>query len=255
MTALKCVWRDGCRKPEACAIKGHCDAPPTTCDCAETYPQLRAGTTAHGPGCRQFAAIDKVSAAQQECRHGIPRDQRCEICEEWGREPAHQPHVGKEWGAHRVLTDYNCPTCGAAPGALHHYRTSKDRSPRELLALVLKQHDTTMSSYISSTLIDDVRACLAITADETPREHPPELMAVVDKWQDYANALRNGQLPGYSTQCRAIEALLSEVRRTVAPQVKASARRDVFDDYQGCDSGLITDPARIDAEQFPEGRS
>jgi ribA/ribD-fused uncharacterized protein len=25
--ALPCVWRDGCRKPEACAAKGHCDAP------------------------------------------------------------------------------------------------------------------------------------------------------------------------------------------------------------------------------------
>lgn len=24
-----CVWRDGCRNPTTCAIKGHCDAPPT----------------------------------------------------------------------------------------------------------------------------------------------------------------------------------------------------------------------------------
>lgn len=58
---------------------------------------------------------------------------------------------------------------------------------------------------------------------ETPREHPPELMAVVDKWQDYANALRKGHLPSYSTQDRTIDALLSEVRRTVAPQVKTVA--------------------------------
>lgn len=40
-----------------------------------------------------------------------------------------------------------------------------------------------------------------------------------------------------------------------ASAVKASARRDVFDDYQGGDTGLNTDPARIDAEQFPEGKS
>jgi hypothetical protein len=50
------------------------------------------------------------------------------------------------------------------------------------------------------------------TAPETPREHPPELMTVVDKWQDYANALREGRLPSYSTHHRTIDALLSEVR-------------------------------------------
>lgn len=26
-SALPCVWRDGCRAPEVCAAKGHCDAP------------------------------------------------------------------------------------------------------------------------------------------------------------------------------------------------------------------------------------
>lgn len=33
-----------------------------------------------------LALIDKESAAQQECRHSIPRDQRCGICEEWGQD-------------------------------------------------------------------------------------------------------------------------------------------------------------------------
>jgi hypothetical protein len=34
-----CVWRDGCRKPEVCAIKGYCDAPPARRREAETTPQ------------------------------------------------------------------------------------------------------------------------------------------------------------------------------------------------------------------------
>jgi hypothetical protein len=50
--------------------------------------------------------------------------------------------------------------------------------------------------------------------DETTTEHPPQLMAVVDKWQGYANALRDGKLPcSYSTPYRTIDAILSEVRQ------------------------------------------
>jgi hypothetical protein len=50
-------------------------------------------------------------------------------------------------------------------------------------------------------------------AVETPREHPPELMAVVDKWQDYANSRRDGRLPRYSTDYQTINEILREIRR------------------------------------------
>jgi hypothetical protein len=49
-------------------------------------------------------------------------------------------------------------------------------------------------------------------AAETPREHPPELMAVVDKWQDYANSRRDGRLPRHSTDYQTINELLREIR-------------------------------------------
>jgi hypothetical protein len=52
------------------------------------------------------------------------------------------------------------------------------------------------------------------SVSETTTEHPPQLMAVVDKWQGYANALRDGKLPcSYSTPYRTIDAILSEVRQ------------------------------------------
>lgn len=81
---------------------------------------------------------------------------------------------------------------------------------------------TANNVHVHRQLIGELRAALA-TQDETTREHPPELMAVVDKWQDYANNIREGRLPGYSTQERAIAALLSELRGAVAPQVKVAA--------------------------------
>jgi hypothetical protein len=57
-------------------------------------------------------------------------------------------------------------------------------------------------------------------AVETPREHPPELMAVVDKWQDYANSRRDGRLPRHSTDYQTINELLREIR---CATVKTSA--------------------------------
>lgn len=55
-----------------------------------------------------------------------------------------------------------------------------------------------------------------VTANE-PSEHPPELMAVVDKWQDRANMhrrlLSEGGCALNSTEADMIEGVLTDIRR------------------------------------------
>jgi hypothetical protein len=43
-------------------------------------------------------------------------------------------HRGNEWREHRVLTSYNCPTCGAEPGTFHRATSIKAPVPAEMSA-------------------------------------------------------------------------------------------------------------------------
>lgn len=83
-----------------------------------------------------------------------------------------------------------------------------------------------------------------------PKEHPPALMAVVDKWQDAANAWRSGSLPSYSRHCDAVDALLKDIR---GASLETSGRRKARSEEErtaepggdahvrcaSCDQGLI----------------
>jgi hypothetical protein len=94
------------------------------------------------------------------------------------------------------------------------------------------------------------------TAPETPREHPPELMTVVDKWQDYANALREGRLPSYSTHHRTIDALLSEVRGALPKtggDAKDAARYRWLREKAGEDAGERYDDFVSDLSSYCYG--
>jgi hypothetical protein len=70
------------------------------------------------------------------------------------------------------------------------------------------------------------RTCRFVVLTEPSPEHPPQLMAVVDKWQDYVNDMRNGHIPPYSSQADTVECVLREIRRAAQPPGALQSRID-----------------------------
>jgi hypothetical protein len=83
-----------------------------------------------------------------------------------------------------------------------------------LLERAQKRH--TELEAMNTALIKGI-ASLDSSPDEPSPEHPPQLMAVVDKWQDYVNDMRNGHIPPYSSQADTVECVLREIRRAAQP--------------------------------------
>ena len=88
-------------------------------------------------------------------------------------------------------------------------------------------------------------------AEPPATEHPPELMAVVDKWQDRVNAMRTHSLPSvHGSPIDAIADVLEDIRRATAPpetdwrsiltQVRAEivSNSGLRNEYQDFDAAL-----------------
>jgi hypothetical protein len=86
----------------------------------------------------------------------------------------------------------------------------------------------------------DTAKSFLVTQDETPADSGiPEVewLAMVARDDKYAS-VEHCDVPIQDRR-----SLIAAVKRlTARPAVKTPARRDVFEDYQGCDSGLDTEP-------------
>jgi hypothetical protein len=75
-----------------------------------------------------------------------------------------------------------------------------------------------------------------------PSEHPPELMAVVDLWQDRANAHRkvfnDGGLSVNACEAEAIERVLADIRGATVPPKANSDMERLIDNACICRDGL-----------------
>jgi len=118
----------------------------------------------------------------------------------------------------------DCPTCGhhfTGPAAqvLHERLSAETTTPPAGITWLARGKPDFAHWRKDSNVPYDWCGCVSCNdargGVKTTDEHPPELMAVVDKWQDYANDRRAGRLPSHSSDYATIEELLREVRSAV----------------------------------------
>lgn len=101
------------------------------------------------------------------------------------------------------------------------YWGGKEQSPSNvLLADELEAAD--VETILESDLLD--RVCTALRATHEPAtEHPPQLMAVVDKWQDNANSWREMTPHTEREDAALVDLILRDIREAVSPASPPSA--------------------------------
>jgi uncharacterized membrane protein YccC len=87
-----------------------------------------------------------------------------------------------------------------------------ERLQRELAASAAQYQEACDDANRFARERDEARA-----SSEPATEHPPQLMAVVDKWQDLANRWRELTPRRDREDAALVELILREIRETIAP--------------------------------------